>query len=262
MNVQTLLHGFHKMPWGEEAREFGVAAAGQLLFAAGSVRWNLDRPQSGPDPTPPDELSLRLIFDGTWDEKTGWSGGTERVIHLKQCLEGFHAALVPAMFPLALDPAARHRLALQFGGIDDAEIDQSGDFAFHCSLLEYDAQPSRPGSGDRSMMIVRQIFNDISNYMPLRTTFDVERARQALFVAGSTIVESGDKPVSVEVVVDDGRPLQIQLGKPQPGFHVALVPAIFPLQLSAGPHRLELRNADPARQGKGCFFSATLLDFD
>jgi hypothetical protein len=137
-------------------------------------------------------------------------------------------------------------------------------------------------------MNVTQILNGAKNLNndPFPEPFTVANSKQALFVAGSVwwdiseptsgMHENPPDHVGVEVLIDAKRvsgELQggtsvgfIRLGKSQPGFHAAVVPAVFPLTLSKGSHTVAFRNENNTGgttvQSGLCYFSATLFDFD
>ena len=137
-------------------------------------------------------------------------------------------------------------------------------------------------------MDVTQILNGPSdlNAVPFPDNFTVSHAKQALFVAGSVwwdisepssgMHASPPDHVGIQVVIDatrSGGKLvggtvigNLRLGRSEPGFHATVVPAVFPLTLPPGPHRLSLVNENNGGgtvvQSNTCFFSATLFDFD
>jgi hypothetical protein len=137
MNVSQIVNGPMNLNNDPFPQTFAVANSKQALFVAGSVWWDIPEPTSGMHESPPEHVGVEVLIDATRVMGKLEGGTSIGFIRLGKCENGFHAAVVPAVFPLAL-PKGNHTVAFRNENNAGKTTVQSGLCYFSAALFDFD----------------------------------------------------------------------------------------------------------------------------
>jgi len=137
MNVSQIVNGPLNLNTDPFPQSFTVSNSKQALFVAGSVRWDISEPTSGPHESPPDHVGVEVLIDAKRVRGQLEGGTTIGFIRLGKSEPGFHATVVPAVFPLTLSKGS-HTVAFRNENNGGGTTVQSGLCFFSAALFDFD----------------------------------------------------------------------------------------------------------------------------